>query len=149
MLYIHYTRPENTIWSTSVYFDNSYEDEWMKDDIVKQMILDIDKSTVIDADCVKSPVLGAIPITKISQGVKTLILMLKRPDKVMWASACGDNCAEWIIKISKMMDLHIVLEHIMNFPHDFEAICVDNGKRIKTEREYMENALDMFYGKVD
>lgn len=145
MLYIHYKHTENMVWGTGIYFNNTYQDDWMKDAFVKEMIRGVDKSEVVDVDCVRSPVLGMIPITKISQGVKTLILMYKDTEHTMWATACGDNCAEWIIQISERQDLHIVLEHIMHFPRDFEAICVDNGRHIKSESEYMDNAFDVLY----
>lgn len=42
------------------YFDNVYEDEWIEDDFVKEMIKDVDKSTVISAHVIESPVFGAI-----------------------------------------------------------------------------------------
>lgn len=40
------------------YFDNVYEDEWIEDDFVKEMIKDVDKSTVISAHVIESPVLA-------------------------------------------------------------------------------------------
>lgn len=44
------------------------------------MILRIDKSKVLSAQAVDSPALGIIPVEKLSGGVKTLILMYKKPD---------------------------------------------------------------------
>lgn len=145
MLYISYKEPENMIWNSKTYFDNTYADAWFDDPIVKQMVQDVDKSTVISAHCVESPILGGIPVTKISGGVKALILMYKRPDLTIWATACGDNCAEWILKLSEMQDVHIVLEHLMHFPRDFEAICTDNNLHIKSVREYMDNAFHCLF----
>ena len=43
--------------------------------LTKEMILDIDKSEVISAHLVESPVPGLISPKEISGGVKTLILM--------------------------------------------------------------------------
>lgn len=144
LLYISYRCPinnENFISNVQDYFNNVYEDEWFDDELVKQMVLDVDKSEVQSANCVFSPVLGTIPITKLSGGVKALILMYKRPDLIIWATACGDNCAKWIIELSKRMDIRIVLEHIMNFPYDFEAICTDNSCHTYTVRDYIINSL--------
>ena len=149
MLYIHYTKTENTIRCPSGYFDNVYEDDWMKDDFVKEMVRAVDKSEVIDVDCVRSPVLGTIPVTKLSGGVKALILMYKSLKDTIWATACGDNCAEWIIRISEKQDLHIMLSHIMEFPRNFQAICVDNGRHIHTLEDYYDVAYDMLYGVVE
>ena len=96
MLHIHYKPVKNMVRTVRPYFDNTYMDEWFNDDFVKQMVLDVDKSVVIAEDCVRSPVLGTIPVTKISGGVKALILMYKCPELVIWATACGDNCSKWI-----------------------------------------------------
>lgn len=145
MLYITYKEPENLIYDIDNYFNNTYEDEWFDDPVIRQMVLDIDKSEVVSAYNVISPVLGSIPTTKISGGVKALILMYKRPDLVIWATACGDNCAEWIIKLSEQQDVHIALEHLMKFPRDFEAVCVDNSVKINTANEYLDNASDCLF----
>lgn len=75
--------------------------------------------------------------------------MYKSLDDIIWATACGDNCAEWIIRISEKQDLHIMLSHIMEFPRDFDAICVDNGRRITTVDEYYDNAYNILYGVVN
>lgn len=145
MLYITYIEPENLIRNIDSYFNNNYEDEWFEDSIVKQMVLDIDKSEVISAYNVISPVLGSIPTTKISGGVKALILMYKRPDLTIWATACGDNCCEWIIRLSEMQDVHIMLEHTLLFPRDFEAICTDNNVHITNVKEYLNNSFDCLF----
>ncbi len=42
--------------------------------------------------------------------------------KIFNASACGDNCAKWILKIGGQKDLTINLRHIMDFGNgDFQA----------------------------
>lgn len=66
---------ERYIDTPSVYFDNAYDDNWLRDAFAKEVIADIDQSELIDVDCVKSQVLGMIPITRIAGGTKTLILM--------------------------------------------------------------------------
>ena len=59
------------------YFDNVYEDEWIEDSFVKEMIQDVDHCTVISSHVIDSPILGAITPRELSGGVKALILMLK------------------------------------------------------------------------
>lgn len=81
------------IFNTVVYFKNVYEDEWITDPLAREMILDMDKSVVLD-NSVDSPVLGKIPPVSLSGGVKTLILIHNVKDKIFNASTCGDNCAE-------------------------------------------------------
>lgn len=58
------------------------------------MILDVDKSSVISAHVIESPVLGAITPKVLSGGVKVLILMLKDNSFVYNLSNCGDNYAK-------------------------------------------------------
>lgn len=59
--------------------------------MVKEMIQDVDKSTVIDSGVIDSPVLGKIPPSGLSGGIKTLILVKLEPEKVFNASTCGDH----------------------------------------------------------
>ena len=47
MLSIYYGRMPEAIFNTAVYFKNVYEDSWITDPFSKEMILDVDKSTVL------------------------------------------------------------------------------------------------------
>lgn len=76
------------------YFDNVWEDEWLEDPLVKQMIKDVDNSEVISPHLIESPVLGPIGPKDISGGVKVLILLLKDTSFIYNISNCGDNCAK-------------------------------------------------------
>ena len=142
MLKISFTEIEGTIRTIDAAFPFIYEEEWFDDPLVREMVLDIDKTEVIDRNICISPVLGAIPPEKLSGGVKSLILMLKRPDLVMWATSCGDNCAKWIIEIAKRQDITIVLEHVMHFPEDFDAICLDTGEEIHCINDYRRCVIE-------
>ena len=62
------------------------------DDFAKKVIKDIDKSTVLDAIAIESPMLGGISAEKLSGRVKALLLMKNKLGKVFNASNCGDNC---------------------------------------------------------
>lgn len=58
MLRIYYGKMPEAIFNTSVYFKNVYEDSWITDPFSKEMISDVDKSTVLDSAVIDSPVLG-------------------------------------------------------------------------------------------
>lgn len=77
MLKIYYgdLDADNYIFNPDVFFNNSYEDEWITDQLSVQMIKDVDKSEVIGPKVIDSPFLGSIPVERLSGGVKTLILM--------------------------------------------------------------------------
>ena len=118
MLSIIYEDMENCIYNTKVYFNNSYDPEWLVTDLAKKMIKDVDESNVLSGECINSPVLGQIPTERLSGGVKTLLLILNEPNRIFKASMCGDNCAKWILKIGKMKDVRINLRHMMSFGKD-------------------------------
>ena len=75
----------------------------------------MDSSDVIDVRAIKSPVLGVIPPTELSGGVKALLLIKNCPDEVFNASTCGDNRARFILELAKEKDITINLRHIMDF----------------------------------
>ena len=104
MLNIFYGDMKEAVYNTSAYFKYDYEDSWIVDPFVKEMIQDVDKSTVLDSGVIDSPVLGKIPPTGLSGGVKTLILFKFNKDKIFNASTCGDNCAKWLLKIAESED---------------------------------------------
>ena len=130
MLHIFYGEMSDVIYNTSIYFKNTYEDEWITDPFTKEMILDIDKSSVLEGSVIDSPVMGKIPPTSLSGGVKTLILMKYEPDKIWNASACGDNCAKWILKIAEEKELTINLRNIMDFGSGEFTIHILNTDQI-------------------
>lgn len=115
MLSIYYGKMPEAIFNTAVYFKNAYEDAWITESVAREMILDIDKSIVLDSAVIDSPVMGKIPPVSLSGGVKTLILMKNERSRIFNASACGDNCAKWILKLAETEDLIINLRHLMDF----------------------------------
>lgn len=144
MLKIYLGDMENAIYHPPVYFDNSYDDDWITNSLSVDMIKDIDKSEVVGVHLIQSPVLGPISAKDLSGGVKTLILMaLDDSGKVFNASACGDNCAKWILKIAKDKDLTINLRHIMNFGgENFEAKILNTGDVVHNMEEFIDIAGD-------
>ena len=143
MLHVFFGDMDNAIYNTAVFFKNDYEDEWIVDPLVKEMIRDVDQSEVIDSGVIDSPVLGKIPPTGLSGGVKTLILVLFEPQKVFNASTCGDNCAKWLLKIAETEDRTINLRHIMDFGmEDFQIYIENTGTVVHSMKELVEIAVD-------
>ena len=144
MLNIYLGEMEMAVYHPPVYFDNTYEDDWIINSLTIDMIKNIDKSEVISAHLIQSPVLGPISVKDLSGGVKTLILMaFDDSGKVFNASACGDNCAKWILKIAKDKDLTINLRHIMDFgDENFEAKILNTGDIVHNMEEFVDIAGD-------
>lgn len=144
MLSIYLGQMDEAIYYPPVYFDNQYEDEWITEPLTIEMIKDVDKSEVVSSHLIESPVLGPISVKEISGGVKTLILMaFDETRKVFNASACGDNCAKWILEIGKRKDLTINLRHIMNFgKEDFEIKILNTGEMVHNMKQFIETAAE-------
>lgn len=130
MLNIYFGNMPEAIFNTSVYFKNAYEDAWITDLVAREMIFDVDKSVVLDSGVIDSPVMGKIPPVSLSGGVKTLILMKNERSKIFNASACGDNCAKWILKLAEMDSLTINLRHLMDFGEGTFDICIMNTNQV-------------------
>lgn len=144
MLNIFFGNMPEAIFNTSVYFKNAYEDEWITDPIAKEMILDIDKSVVLGNAIIDSPVLGKIPPTSLSGGVKTLILIKNETDKIFNASTCGNNCAKWILELAKEQNITINLRHIMNFGQGTFIIHIINTDEIVHSMKELVPIAGMF-----
>ena len=136
MLNIYYGNMPEAIFNTSVYFKNAYEDTWITDPVAREMILDIDKSVVLDSAVIDSPVMGKIATVSLSGGVKTLILMKNERSRVFNASTCGDNCARWILKLAETDELTINLRHLMDFGEKtFDIRIMNTGQIVHSMKE--------------
>jgi hypothetical protein len=145
MLKIHFgeINTDNYIFNPDVYFNNTYEDEWMSDSFTIDMVKDIDGSDVKGPRLIDSPFLGPIPPERLSGGVKTLILIKNDSEHIFNASSCGDNCAKWILKISDEKDVLIRLGYLMDFGSDPFNIFIDNlGVVVHNKKELYEAVLD-------
>lgn len=133
---------DNYIFNPDVFFNNTYEDEWITSEISKKMIKDIDRSEVKNSNIIESPFLGLISPEHLSGGVKTLILMQNDKKHIFNASACGNNCAQWILKLAKQKDITIRLGYIMDFGRSsFDIYIVNTGKIVHTMLELDEEII--------
>ena len=143
MLNVYLGNMPEAVYNTAVFFKNDYEDAWITDPLVKEMIRDVDHSEVIGSGIIDSPVLGKIPPLSLSGGVKTLILVLFEPGKIFNASTCGDNCAKWLLKIAEKEERTINLRHIMDFGEDrFDIRILNTGDIVHSMTELTDIAID-------
>ncbi|WP_370764957.1 DUF4869 domain-containing protein [Gemmiger formicilis] len=141
MLSIYFGDMPQAIYNTPTYFNNVYLDAWLEDPLDQKMIRSVDKGEVCGPNAVNTKALGMIPPTKLSGGVKTLMLIHNQPNKVFNASNCGDNCARWILKIAKMQDVTINLRHIMDFgDRKFTVKVLNNGQIVSNMGDLAEIA---------
>ena len=142
MLRIFYGDMPEAVFNTSMFFKNSYDDDWIVDDFSKQMIADVDKSEVLGTGVIDSPVLGKIAPERLSGGVKTLMLVKFMPERVFNVSTCGNNCAKWLLKIAAREDRTVNLRNIMNFGEEpFEVYVMNTGKTARSMKELLPIAI--------
>lgn len=141
MLKVFFGDKKEAIYNTSVYFKNTFLDEWITDPLSIEMIKDVDKSVVIGPHMIESPVLGPITPRELSGGVKTLILIYKDREHIFNASNCGDNCAKWLLKMAEKEDLTINLRHLMDFGSgQFEMEVLNSGVIVHNMKELVDAA---------
>ena len=77
----------------------------------------------------------------LSGGVKTLILVFFEPAKIFNASTCGDNCAEWLLKIADERKVVVNLRHLMDFGKgEFKIKILNTGKIVKNMGDLVAEA---------
>ena len=141
MLKVFFGDKKEAIYNTSVYFKNTFLDEWITDPLSIEMIKDVDKSVVIGPHMIESPVLGPITPRELSGGVKTLILIYKDREHIFNASTCGDNCAKWLLKMAEKEDLTVNLRHLMDFGSgQFEMEVLNSGIIVHNMKELVDAA---------
>lgn len=144
MLNVYYGNMPGAVFNTAVYFKNVYEDKWITDPVAREMILDVDKSIVLDSAVIDSPVMGKIAPTALSGDVKTLILMKNERSKVFNASACGDNCAKWILRLAAMDELTVNLRHLMDFGEGTFDIRILNTNQVVHSMKELVPIADLY-----
>ena len=116
-IWIRNKNDENVITAQS--FDAFFEDEWFNDPMVKEIIKDIDNSDAHSFRQIDSPVLGPISYRELSSGTLGLIMMMYLNDDYDFSSLYfGDNCAKWILEISKNRDINFLMKHTFVFPDE-------------------------------
>ena len=61
MLNVYFGDMPDAIYNTALYFRNVYQDAWITDSMSREIILDVDKSTVVSANLIESPSWGPFP----------------------------------------------------------------------------------------
>ena len=73
--------------------------------------------------------------------MKTLLLIAYDKTKVFNASTCGDNCAEWILRIADDKKVIINLRHLMDFGKgEFKIRVLNTGKIVKNMGDLVAEA---------
>lgn len=131
---------EDTRGDTKRVFRANFTPEWLESDLAKAMVLGVDKSKVLSPYCIESPVLGQIAPDVLSGGVKILLILLNTDIK-MDLTRCGENCAEWLLKIGKIKDFEGDLDYYMPIDPKGQDIFIVNDKSIVNTKEDLINKM--------
>lgn len=148
MLNVYVGSIKGEIYNTSMYFDHTYLENWLSDDLSKKIIKSIDKAEVFESRAIKNKHFGIMSVMQLSEGAKTLLLLKHGKKQYYNASTCGDNCAKWILKIAKQSkeDIYITLHHVMNFgDKPFEIRIVNNDVIVHNYDEYLKIVIDLLH----
>ena len=77
MLSVHFGvfESEDYVFDPDMYFNNTYEAEWLLDPFVRDVVADVDGSIVVGPRMIDRQFLGRISQEGIYWGVKTLVLV--------------------------------------------------------------------------
>ena len=141
MLNVYFGDMPDAIYNTNIYFNNTYKDSWITKPLSREIIQAVDHSEFIDEKTIASPVFGNMSTKKLSGGVKTLLLIAYDKTNVFNASTCGDNCAEWILRIADDKKVIINLRHLMDFGKgEFKIRVLNTGKIVKNMGDLVAEA---------
>lgn len=140
---------DDCITDVNLYFKTHKKSDWFNHNWVRKVIKDIDRVDAIQDEYMISPVIGAMSPNDLSSGCKCLIMMYNLPDSNVYASRCGDNCAKYIVELSRQRDVTITLHHAMLFNIDFEGKIMNTGQEFNTYKGYVNAFLDWRYGPAN
>ncbi len=151
MLKIKFGYDADSVLDIDLFFNNVYEDEWLSDDFIKEMIKDVDNSTVIKDLLIESPVLGFIPPEKLSGGVKALICLYMCDDFCVDLIVCGKNCEKWICEIAKRRNIRATLSgYDLTFKdYDIKAVCLNDNSEINNSKDWVLKMCEFVGGTAD
>lgn len=118
------------------WFDGNFEDEWLQDPFVIEIVKEVDHSDLVDK-ILMSPVLGTVDALKMSGGSKTLICLYKEPSLYKYnVKHCGDNCCNMLLEIGKRKDIHIFVPQLLDLTGEFSIYLENSNKVITNEIDY-------------
>lgn len=90
------------------FFDTKVNDDWFKDEFVRNIIESVDKAKVIEGCVLKDFEGKIIPPQFLSTGTKTAICVYLFPDLIFNATQMGDNALAFILKLAENRDITLL-----------------------------------------
>lgn len=137
--------PRQYIRDIDGYFDGYFDDNWMQNDIAKEAIKEIDKSTLIAPKVIESPVFNTISHEWLSGGTKQIIMTYSIQDIIYDGDNFGDNCWPLLLKVgfSKTVALSMSYFPIFNWVDGARVHILNNNKIVSSFKEFNRAHLDI------
>lgn len=132
-------KPNYVVQSIDAMFDYYFEENWMTCDWAKYIIKEIDRSEIVQAKLIDSPLLGTIPYTWISAGAKSLIMMNADQGLMFNGNNMGDNCYPYVFELARTKDIYMFLEYLPDFEwkEDYVVVCLNDNQLITDSRTFV------------
>ena len=135
MINIYFGHLKDELLSCSDYFDDWVIGDCLNEDFPKWVVSEIDKSELVSQNLVISPVLGAMPVSGISGGAKSLITLMYA-SKIVSLSAMGDNCFPLLWQIGEKKDITVTCSSFRDlYTYGKEYLKVMNTGKIISDDE--------------
>ena len=96
MLNIIFGETDKAIYNTSVHFDNTYYDSWLDDKFARQMILSVDRATVLSNHAVDSKAFTPEQLTRLAGEIFNKIDNMLNADEGLYSYA-GSICYPYLL----------------------------------------------------
>ena len=129
------TNLDEVCMNSKLYFTRWKKAEWFEDDFAKRVIKTIDQADVLFGEALMNRFGKGMSTEQLCSGTKTLLLMRFVPDHIYYGTLMGDNCVPFIKELVEKSEntIHLLLEHYMDFPDDWEGLLMVNGKPASIE----------------
>lgn len=143
---------EKYVYKPDSYFRTEFKNDWLKNEMSRAIIRDIEKAEVISDRIINSPVFGDITPWELSSGTKLLLILLNDKNTegyIQNLSMCGDNCAKWIQRISEKKDITARLGHIIDFTDEeyFDMLILNTNIHVYNRKQYVRAYTEAEYGR--
>lgn len=143
MVHISFKLTDEAVYYIDEQFHVDYEKTWVLDPLAREIAENVDKVKFNAGISYTTSFGRRYSPSQLSVGVKTLLLLLFKPEYQYCVTNCGDNCAKWILEIGRKHDINIVLTRIMNFGENFTVLV--NGIEINSMPQLISAFEEEFF----
>ena len=146
MLKIWFGYTEESLGSPRLFFNGAFRKSYLEDDYAKKVVLAVDKSKVISQNLIESPVLGAIPPSMLSNGVKSLLVAMYYPSIMVNFANMGRNCVPFLCKLAMDRDV-LVCADCFYIPYNYgymgDILVLNDNTIIKDDDGYVDKWIEL------